>query len=127
MENTLENKAKFFAQYYGQQVLNYGLKELCFLNFAFMLDDDISKNILELKPLSLITNEDAIEIVNIDNLGIGYYSDDKSIRSVKSILKLPSLSSGKVDYLRSKGYALPWMGLNVETLQEYGWIKLKTD
>jgi DNA polymerase III gamma/tau subunit len=29
-----------------------------------------------------------------------------------------------VDYLRSKGYALPWMGLSVETLQEYGWIKL---
>ena len=30
-----------------------------------------------------------------------------------------------VDYLRSKGYALPWMDLSVEDLVKYGWIKLK--
>jgi hypothetical protein len=29
------------------------------------------------------------------------------------------------DYLRSKGYALPWMGLSVDELVEYGWVKLK--
>ena len=29
------------------------------------------------------------------------------------------------DYLRSKGYALPWMDLLVEDLVEYGWVKLK--
>ena len=29
------------------------------------------------------------------------------------------------DYLRSKGYALPWMGLSVEEMIEYRWIKLK--
>ena len=28
------------------------------------------------------------------------------------------------DYLRSKGYALPWMGLSVEEMIEAGWIKL---
>jgi len=28
-------------------------------------------------------------------------------------------------YLQSKGYALPYMGLSVEQLIEYGWIKLK--
>jgi hypothetical protein len=27
-------------------------------------------------------------------------------------------------YLVSKGYALPYMGLSVEQLIEYGWIKL---
>lgn len=30
-----------------------------------------------------------------------------------------------IDYLRSKGYVLPWMGLSVEKLVEYGWVKLK--
>ena len=30
-----------------------------------------------------------------------------------------------LDYLRSKGYAVPYMDLSVEDLVEYGWIKLK--
>jgi len=30
-----------------------------------------------------------------------------------------------VDHLRSKGYALPWMGLSVDQMVEAGWIKLK--
>lgn len=28
------------------------------------------------------------------------------------------------DYLRSKGYALPYMGISVEDQIKYGWIKL---
>lgn len=28
-------------------------------------------------------------------------------------------------YLRSKGYALPWMGISIKTMVEYGWVKLK--
>ncbi|CAD0220376.1 hypothetical protein [Chryseobacterium sp. JV274] len=31
----------------------------------------------------------------------------------------------QLDFLRSKGYALPWMNLNIDTLEKYGWIKLK--
>jgi len=30
-----------------------------------------------------------------------------------------------VDFLRSKGYALPFMGLSVDELVNYGWIKFK--
>lgn len=30
-----------------------------------------------------------------------------------------------VDFLRSKGYALPWNGISVEEQIEFGWIKLK--
>lgn len=29
------------------------------------------------------------------------------------------------DFLRSRGYALPWMWLSVDDLIEYGWVKLK--
>ena len=31
-----------------------------------------------------------------------------------------------IDYLRSKGYALPWLGLSVEEMIEAGWIKIKS-
>lgn len=30
-----------------------------------------------------------------------------------------------VDYLRSKSYALPWNGITVEEMIEWGWVKLK--
>lgn len=39
-----------------------------------------------------------------------------------SIKNIPYISI--VDFLRSKGYALPWMGLSVEEMIEFGWIKL---
>ena len=58
MENSLENKMKFFAQYYWQKVWK--------LNGVRMLVDSwieeksmIEKSWLELKPLSLLTDEDA--------------------------------------------------------------------
>lgn len=34
------------------------------------------------------------------------------------------VSPNAYDYLRSKGYVLPWMGLSVEEMIEAGWIKL---
>ena len=49
-------------------------------------------------------------------VGDGYKYDMKTL-SVKM--------ANTVDYLRSKGYALPWMDLSVEDLVKYGWIKLK--
>lgn len=46
-----------------------------------------------------------------------YDGDDKSEISIDNLRIF--------DYLRSKGYALPWMGVSVEKQIEYGWIKLK--
>jgi len=31
------------------------------------------------------------------------------------------------DYLRSKGYAVDWMGLTVNQMINYGWIKLQEE
>lgn len=70
MENTIENKARFFAQYWGQEIFRYVDK----LN---KLESDVLRNIghdynklntsgfLELKNLSDITDEDAIEVAKI--------------------------------------------------------------
>jgi glycogen debranching enzyme len=114
--NTLENKAKFFAQYWGQKVLsdisNSGNTEIYPVDASNMYG--IDRSYLELKPLSQITDEDAVM------LG---YTDSKS--AIDKHFKMIGQYTIDADYLRSKGYALPWMDLSVEDLVEYGWIKLK--
>lgn len=116
MENTLENKEKFFTQYWGQQVItdsnlmNAGV-------ITYVNGVSVSLDFVILKPLSLITEEDFMKIM------------------WKQFPFQPSFKKGKIyhehlnvnqaDYLRSKGYALPYMGLSVMELTEYGWVKLK--
>lgn len=73
------------------------------------IDNDIKNWLLYLKPVSQISDEDAI------NLGYGYASH------------LKSNLDRNIDQLRNLGYALPWMDLSVEDLVEYGWVKLKED
>ena len=129
MENTLENKAKFFAQYWGQKVLTRPNSD----NKKWVLGDEVSihstlsksgydyQYFLELKPLSLITDEDKIQI----GLTKGYLEENYPYADNNSPEIFFGLSLSDGDYLRSKGYALSWMGLSVETLEEYGWIKFK--
>lgn len=71
MKNTLENKAKFFAQYYGQLVYkNYqeplGLQR-CQNDKRLRISNTLKNSWLELKPLSSISDEDAIEVAKIIN------------------------------------------------------------
>ena len=134
LENTLENKAKFFAQYWGQYVLYFTsdfLRKIDNLTLDSVENDDY----LELKPLSHISDEDAIEVSKI--FGLGHLSG--AIKElILSIFRTSINDSGTTsstngiknwlhvfDYLRSKGYALPYIDLSVENLIEYGWIKLK--
>ena len=136
LENTLENKAKFFAQYWGQYVLYFTsdfLRKIDNLTLDSVENDDY----LELKPLSQISDEDAIEVSKI--FGLGHLSG--AIKElILSIFRTSINDSGTTsstngiknwlhvfDYLRSKGYALPWMDLSVEDLVEYGWVKLKEE
>ena len=130
MENTIENKAKFFAQYWGQKVGKTEYESQLWINECFLN----SISFLQLKPLSSITNEDAIEVANL--LGnCSHLSDEGKIFQVKDLLSNPNfyvkqtnISANQwlkvFDFLRSKSYALPYMGLSVETMIEYGWIKL---
>jgi hypothetical protein len=126
-ENTLENKAKFFAQYWGQYVSG-----IIGAGRTKRLGEEIPLNLsayLQLTALSLITDEDAIEVAKIRS-----YSD---LFTGKEIVKYidngnyevtikfwPSEIIAITDFLRSKGYALPWMDLSVKGLIAYGWIKL---
>ena len=131
IENNIENKAKFFAKYLHQSVLMVpSFKEVRTLHY-FELEGRSLNGALLLTPLSMITDEDAIEVAIIldwEDDGYpgewisalftepaGYYIDGYT---GNQILKI-------VDYLRSKGYALPYMGLSVEELQKRSWIKLR--
>ncbi|CAL67418.1 hypothetical protein [Christiangramia forsetii] len=145
MENTLENKAKFFAQYW---TWIYEGESVC-----VTIQDIQESDFLRLKPLSKISDEDAIEIAN----RIGYFFD-KVVRSKKYLYitdkyndfedvqeTLRIYHNGEIFYLdqsgkvrelsmeqaeevisliRQKGIAYQSRGLSVEQQLEYNWIKL---
>lgn len=175
---TLDMKAKLFAQYWGQNVYNnrnYPDDKPNQLLDHVLLHFTNDHEFLELKPLSSITDEDAIEVAKLvhqrpnanfkvtrkwespfsihvewtDNINcchhlsinsrgninanknFGEYQGDKA-KSFKHNIgendltaSLPVPYIAIVDYLRSKGYALPWMGYSVEDMVQAGWIKLK--
>lgn len=133
MELTLENKAKFMYQYWGQEVFKLqGLDKIYKSPYVEVLDEDH----LLLKQLSSITDEDAIEVSNI--LGINndamvhhgrLFVDrilGKRAGNSQDNCYLTSNSLQCCDYLRSKSYALPYMGTSIADLISAGWIKLKS-
>lgn len=171
MENTLKNKAKFFAQYWWQEVLRYhnaGVPTTVDENILVLERQNLKHAWLELKSLSSISDEDAIavasiilgkEVTPLDLIRWDWQyrvivNREKSIQDENTEIEMfvsitydtseikftwdynNSKGSGQqdrhcpnavsaYDYLRSKSYALPWMGLSVEKQEEYGWIKIK--
>jgi hypothetical protein len=151
MENTLENKALFFAMYTGQQIFhsehNVGVFKLSNHPPNTLWKDETIY--AQLKPLSSIADEDAygtgilINCWSDSERKMEFFKSDKMkdvhIMGGKNFahcigkeyghgLSHPFANSttdilAAYDYLRSKGYALPFMGLSVETMIEYGWIK----
>lgn len=131
-QNTLENKARFFAQYWGVKCLkNELLNELIPAQKVDKSNcNGLPQQFLELMPLSQISDEDVIEITKLTH-GSKFLEQvftalpkdkvTKYIRHITDGLK----NYSKFDYLRSKGYALPYMDLSVEDLIEHGWVKLK--
>jgi hypothetical protein len=138
MENTLENKAKFFAQYWGQDVLAYcfrdGVYEVEEVQTEYPIMEAINQykdSKLELKHISSISDEDAINIAKeifVDEF-IEFSNKETVIESARKHIQLVEYQYfnkiDRIDCFRSKGYALPYNGLSVEKQIEYGWVKLK--
>lgn len=139
MNNNLENKSRFFALYWGQEIYRniYWVQEESKIEIrsnVMQTLGNISNGILILKPLSSITDEDAIEvssILGIDNEAMVHHGRlfvdrimGKRAGNSQDNCYLTYTSMWACDYLRSKGYALPFMGESIETLIKYGWIKL---
>jgi hypothetical protein len=123
-----ENKAKFFALYWGQKIGMFKLDN--HQTFDIKLGNGLSLEkcySVRLKPLREISDEDAIEVARISKTRhIISVEVGKAIvwSCVKKYIQYPDLMAYVYDYLRSKGYALPWMGLSVEEMVQAGWIKL---
>ena len=149
-QNTLENKAKFFAQYWGQKIICFphNKNPIRYDNPNKLLAGTFERNAyLELKPLSQISDEDVIQCItylyNITREALGEILEIKHYDTFSSITAIgkgcnfkttrsihhwngtKKISSVEADYFRSKGYALPYMDLSVEDLIDYGWVKLK--
>lgn len=146
MKKTLENKAKLFAQYWGQLVHFHTttntyshVKSLYFTDHC-LRDQNF---ILQLKSISSITDEDAKSICSeiglpmaeklfIGETLISYIDDSYTVRfyfdGFVTVHKHDKISLSDTfrctDLAKSKGYALPYVGLSVEKQIEYGWIKL---
>lgn len=136
-----ENKAKFFALYWGQDVLcsdMYGDGGTIYS--ATMKTNSLNEKWLFLKPLSQISDEDAVAIAKILFGSESDWAVENWIKLIKlnltdqfgsnifpNIQPYFSISWSVCDYLRSKGYALPWMDLTVDEMIEAGWIKLKVN
>lgn len=131
----MNDKLKFFAQYLGCKIAfidGNGRIHPRELTPAMLLDaqgDFDGVYFLPLRPLESITDEEAIKVgkligdapimasmiiwgINIENkleLACKYTPIDVQII---------------IDYLRSRSFALPYMGYSVEQLQEMNWIKL---
>lgn len=128
IENTLKNKQKFIAHYLEQRVLVFTNSVSGVIDVIDHITlEDVDNCYLQLTPLSQITDEDAVEVSEIAGLnphkntieilikyGIEFSNDDRIYADIFVY-----------QYLQSKGYALPWMGLSVEELISYGWVKLK--
>lgn len=134
-----ENKEKFFALYWGQGVLcslvygdGWGINSGTIKKHS---SNDINySKWLSLKSISKISDEDLLKIYHLHSASIGYdYTMDfkpplemakhwmeKEENWKKSVAKYSIVDH----YLRSRGYALPWMGLLVDEMVEAGWIKL---
>lgn len=142
MENTLENRNRFVALHYGGDLVfvkgNYNYKT----GSTIKIDADAIKYFASptaglsstrtavlLTPLSQITDEDAIMCYNLHfgNLNNDVRPNESRITFSKRHIINPTevVIPIVVDYLRSRGYALPYMGVSVETLVQWGWVKLK--
>ena len=111
-------KCRFFAQYWGTKTMyvgGVGLVEVGKGGWNLKHPDFF----LQLKPLSKITDEDAISMYR--GLERNYESSNQFLEDYKSI---GFLEQSEVDFLRSKGYAVPYMEYSVDELVKIGWVKL---
>ena len=147
MENTLQNKACFFAQYWGQDVLMVVLNNGTHVRAKVGASLDLCNegDYLELMPIEKISRDDCRDIaamvftepnkdeenmVSARNFVMHHFNNKNLSRyylwKIKPFEDTNLIHVLVTDYLRSRGYAMPYMGIRVETLVEWGWVKLKT-
>lgn len=124
MKNELTNKdkARIFALYLGCEIINpdnaFTRNYVCDGFEISLIEKGQSNNQLILKPLSAILDEDAIEVAKMNYSNRDEKIDgakERYIRSTKTYILNPVevLQYPIVDFLRSRGYALPYKGIDL--------------
>lgn len=130
MENLKDNtqlpqtavKSRFFAQYWGTETLYVGgVGKVEVGNGGWNLKHP--DFFLQLKPLSKITDKDAEYIMQLEGFIDGFLSDD-FLNFLNDLKKGHCNKFQVVDYLRSKGYALPFMEYSIDDLVLFRWLQL---
>lgn len=126
-------KCRFFVQYWGVKALyvgGVGVVEVGKGGWNLNHPDFF----LQLKLISNITDEDALKAVEL--LGnSSHLSEESQIFQFKQLFESPNFwvkqtniplnkSLLMFDFLRSKGYVLPFMDVSVEKLIELGWVRV---
>lgn len=126
-----KNKAKFFAQYWNQEVIDHEdyNGEGCIKVSGEMIRICYDDYYLLLKPLSSISESEVIDLARIAGFDEKYiepgFKPDFRER-FSELFKDEMVPMVIIDYLRSNGYATPWMGLSVEEMAKAGWIKISS-
>lgn len=131
-ELTDELKERFFAQYWGQKVMELPYLVMREVDGFYLQVIARHNKPLHLRPLDQITDKEAIEVAKIG--GVRYQLDSSMITHGRLLLS-EYINSSRcnvrgcdwmfiVDYLRYIGVAIPFMGISVEDLVSAGWIKL---
>jgi hypothetical protein len=132
----LTNELKYFVLYWGQEVAVLEFQQGWNPEPVVTVDEisissDRKIDHLSLRPLSSITDEEAVKISRI--LDIGYSNDPDStadydkegLIDLLSYDEYYSRTSYLNDYLRSIGIATDYLGIPVEQWVEWGVVKLK--
>ncbi|REC56995.1 hypothetical protein DRF62_02215 [Chryseobacterium piscium] len=135
MNISIENKAKFFAQYWGQRVLsdltNGGDRILCPIEASNMYR--IEESHLKLKSLESITDEDVLKIAELLLWQRNILESSMIAQTKEILLSISKITTVKgwewaniIDKVRELGYAYWWNGISVKDQIECGFIKLKS-
>lgn len=127
-KDELTSKKLLFMTYANTKYLyknNWGVFEGSLMEIGYHFDEHIKSSWLPLTSLNNITDEDCRFINELEEWN---YDNIDSIRNTILNCLLYNRGATKVhqyDYLRSKGYALPFMGWSVDEMCDAGWIKLR--
>lgn len=150
MENTLGNKAKFFALYLycpyfftdilGETHLKKSFDPMLFYRVIGCRDTLTlyeAKTCLQLRPLESLDQTECLYIADIFDLTEEAIRDTDLLEWIEALFtesagyNIDGYTATEVqklvDYLRSIGILIPFMGLSVETILQYGWAKINTN
>lgn len=131
-----QDKAAFFAQYWGQFV---AMVEERYKYEQYNVDMTTIGCVkyLRLKPLSAITDKDALKLSQILHPCIELANVDHGKAIAESLTLFGICTNQEIgarfawsiqyiaDFLRSRGYLIPFRNYSTDQILEMGWVKLK--